>query len=140
MKFSIKDFFSKCDRIHRFFADLVIFAEEILNRKHQFLCNAADNFCPIVNVQLVIFLVSNILNLTFNTFHDTGLILYQRFPDIFQGYRKWLVAWNGFRIIKYKIYLWFFFKYLCYFLLVKIQTRIFPHFCTKYGEIQKISP
>ena len=32
-KFSIKDFFSKCDQIRRFFADLVTFTEEILNGK-----------------------------------------------------------------------------------------------------------
>ena len=35
LKFSIKDFFSKCDQI-RIFADLVTFTEEILNRKHLF--------------------------------------------------------------------------------------------------------
>ena len=34
MKFSIKDFFSKCD------PTAVTFTEEILNRKFQFLCNA----------------------------------------------------------------------------------------------------
>ena len=35
MKFSIKDFFSKCDQT----ADLVIFTEEILNGKLHFLCS-----------------------------------------------------------------------------------------------------
>ena len=35
-KFSIKDFFSKCDEIH---ADLVTFTEEILNGKLQFFCS-----------------------------------------------------------------------------------------------------
>ena len=30
MKFSIKDFFSKCDQIHSFLVDFVIFTEEIL--------------------------------------------------------------------------------------------------------------
>ena len=36
MKFSIKDFFSKCDQIRR---DLVTFTEEILNGKLYFLCS-----------------------------------------------------------------------------------------------------
>ena len=31
LKFSVKGFFSKCDQIHSFFADLVTFTEEILN-------------------------------------------------------------------------------------------------------------
>ena len=35
MKFSIKDFFSKCNQI----ANLVTFAEEILNGKYYFLCS-----------------------------------------------------------------------------------------------------
>ena len=37
MKFSIKDLFTKYDQIHRKFADLVTFTEEILNRKFNFL-------------------------------------------------------------------------------------------------------
>ena len=41
MKFSIKDFFSKCDQIPQFFADLVTFTEEIFNEKFQFLCSVA---------------------------------------------------------------------------------------------------
>ena len=36
MKFSIKDFFSKCDPF--FFSDFVTFTEEILNGKLHFLC------------------------------------------------------------------------------------------------------
>ena len=36
MKFSIKDFFRKCDQT----ADLVTFTEEILNGKLHFLCSA----------------------------------------------------------------------------------------------------
>ena len=39
MKFSIQDFFSKCDQIRRP-ADLVTFTEEILNGKLHFLCSA----------------------------------------------------------------------------------------------------
>ena len=39
MKFSIKDFFSKCHQI-RSFPRLVTFTEEILNRKLHFLCSA----------------------------------------------------------------------------------------------------
>ena len=46
MKFSIKDFFSKCDQIRR----LVTFTEEILNGKLHFLCSEPDvpltNFNP----------------------------------------------------------------------------------------------
>ena len=37
VKFSIKDFFNKCDQIRS--ADLVTFTEEILNAKHHFLCS-----------------------------------------------------------------------------------------------------
>ena len=43
MKFSIKDFFSKCDEIRSFLwiwsSDLVTFTKEILNRKLNFLCS-----------------------------------------------------------------------------------------------------
>ena len=39
MKFSIKDFFSKCDQIRRKTADLIIFIEEISNAKLHFLCS-----------------------------------------------------------------------------------------------------
>ena len=40
MKFSIKDFFSKCDRICvEETEDLVTFTEEILNGKLHFLCS-----------------------------------------------------------------------------------------------------
>ena len=40
MKFSIKDFFSKCKQIQKT-ADLLTFTEEILNGKLHFLCNVA---------------------------------------------------------------------------------------------------
>ena len=39
MKFSIKEFFIKCEKIHSFVRDLFTFAEEILNGKLQFLCS-----------------------------------------------------------------------------------------------------
>ena len=39
MKFSIKDFFSKCDQIRWKTADLVTFTDEILNGKLYFLCS-----------------------------------------------------------------------------------------------------
>ena len=39
MKFSIKDFLSKCDQVRSFYADLVTFTEEILNEKLHFLCS-----------------------------------------------------------------------------------------------------
>ena len=40
MKFSITDFFSKCDQIHpQFSTDLVTFTEEICNGKLHFLCS-----------------------------------------------------------------------------------------------------
>ena len=39
MKFSIKNFFSKCDQIHSLTAGLVTFTEEILHRKLHFLCS-----------------------------------------------------------------------------------------------------
>ena len=38
MKFSIKDFFSKCKKNPQFPADFVTFTEEILNGKLHFLC------------------------------------------------------------------------------------------------------
>ena len=38
MKFSIKDFFRKCDQIRRKL-DLATFTEEILNGKRHFLCS-----------------------------------------------------------------------------------------------------
>ena len=40
MNYSTKGFFSKCDQIHIFFADLTTFTEEILNRKVHLLCSA----------------------------------------------------------------------------------------------------
>ena len=39
MNFSSKDFFSKCDQIRSFTADLVTFTEEILTGKLHFLCS-----------------------------------------------------------------------------------------------------
>ena len=39
IKFSMKDFFSKCDEIRKKPADLVTFTEEILYRKLHFLCS-----------------------------------------------------------------------------------------------------
>ena len=42
MKFSIKDFFSKCENVKSSgTADLVTFTEKILNGKLHFLCNVA---------------------------------------------------------------------------------------------------
>ena len=41
MKFSIKDFFSKCEQTMQFPLDLVTFAEEILYGKLHFLCSVA---------------------------------------------------------------------------------------------------
>ena len=39
MKFSNKDFFSKCDQICMFPTDLVIFTEETLSGELHFLCS-----------------------------------------------------------------------------------------------------
>ena len=39
MRFSIKDFFSKCDQIRKKTADLVTFTEELHNGKLHFLCS-----------------------------------------------------------------------------------------------------
>ena len=41
MKFSIKDFFNKCDQIPQFPVDLITFAVEIFNGKLHFLCSVA---------------------------------------------------------------------------------------------------
>ena len=41
IKFSFKNFFSKCDQIRKVM-DLVTFTEEILNRKLHFLCSACN--------------------------------------------------------------------------------------------------
>ena len=43
MKFSIKDFFSKCDQIRRKLRIYVTFTEEILNGKFHFLCSNCEN-------------------------------------------------------------------------------------------------
>ena len=40
MKFSIKDFFSKCDHNPQETADLVTFTEEIVNGKLHFFCSS----------------------------------------------------------------------------------------------------
>ena len=40
MKFSIKNFFSKCDQI-KFPADLVTFTKDVLDEKLHFLCNVS---------------------------------------------------------------------------------------------------
>ena len=45
-KFSIKDFFSKCDQIRRN-ADLVAFTKEILNGKLPFLCCVSSLIPPV---------------------------------------------------------------------------------------------
>ena len=51
IKFSIKDFFSKCDQIRIFPADLFIFTEEFHYRKLHFLCSDW-NFVEISDVVL----------------------------------------------------------------------------------------
>ena len=45
MKFSIKNFFSICDQIRQFPADLVTFNEKILNGKLHFLCSV---YCEVI--------------------------------------------------------------------------------------------
>ena len=47
MKFTIKDFFSKCDQKPQEHADLVTFTKEILNGKLHFLCIVTDHFLAI---------------------------------------------------------------------------------------------
>ena len=44
MKFSIKDFFSKCDQIRSLLADLVTFTKEILNGKLHLLLSVMATF------------------------------------------------------------------------------------------------
>ena len=43
MKFSFKDFFSKCDQTHRK-VDLITITEEILNGKLHFLCSPISSY------------------------------------------------------------------------------------------------
>ena len=50
MKFSIKDFSSKCDQNSHFLADLVAFTEEILNGKLHFFFFAVDAVYSFVNI------------------------------------------------------------------------------------------
>ena len=45
MKFSLKDFLSKCDQFRNFPADLVTLMEEILNRKLHFF----GQYLPVIN-------------------------------------------------------------------------------------------
>ena len=49
MRFSIKEFFSKCDQIRRKNADLVTFNEEILNGKVHFLCSGCHFYSLLIN-------------------------------------------------------------------------------------------
>ena len=53
MKFSIKNFFSKCDQIRRELADLVTFTEEILNGILRFLCNVMIQVMYVKNLELL---------------------------------------------------------------------------------------
>ena len=53
MKFSIKDFFSKCDQI-QFPADLVTFTEQILNGKFHFLCRESSTLWNIYVLGFII--------------------------------------------------------------------------------------
>ena len=45
MKFSIKDFFSKCDQIHSLLPDFITFTKEILNGKLHFLRSDVAKLC-----------------------------------------------------------------------------------------------
>ena len=60
MKFSIKNFFSKCDQIR---TDLVTFTEEILNGKLHFFCNERRyihlSFIPLVPISVINFISCN---------------------------------------------------------------------------------
>ena len=69
MKFSTKDFFSKCDQIRSPFpADLVTFTEEILNGKLHFLCSAL----------LHLWFLTHFMK-KFNSFHFITRMLTQNF-------------------------------------------------------------
>ena len=48
VKCSIEGFFSKCDQIRKFPADMVTFTEEILNGKFHFLCSGGMLLLPYV--------------------------------------------------------------------------------------------
>ena len=58
MKFSIKDFFSKCDQ---FPADLVTFTEEILNENLNFLISAQSSQDSIAYWPLTVFLFRSLM-------------------------------------------------------------------------------
>ena len=55
MKFSIKDFFSKCDPDPQFPADLVTFTDKILNGKLQFLCSRVSTAMVIIFLEFLMF-------------------------------------------------------------------------------------
>ena len=83
MKFSIKDFFSKCDQLH----SLVTFTEEIINRKLHFLCS--DGYMEIMTFwgtfpkRLIHFIPSK-------NFRKPYVFVY-----VFWASRKRQEAWNG---------------------------------------------
>ena len=73
MKFSFKDFSSKCDQIHRK-QDLVTFTEEILNGKL--------HFCAVLQSNLKIW-------------HVLGLVKNEHYYKSSVGNRKIITAWTS---------------------------------------------
>ena len=75
MKFSIKDFFSKCDQIRSFLetAHLVIFTEEILNEKLHFLCSEITKKAAVMIYSLIYSIIASY----FEFFIGNIFVIYQ---------------------------------------------------------------
>ena len=84
MNFSIKNFFSKCDQICSFLADLVTFTEEILNAKLHFLCR--------VNWKACFFNLQDIALQLHDYRLEIGWIFTQNLSRSFASTNKW---WYG---------------------------------------------
>ena len=90
MKFSIKDFFSKCNQICSFPADLDPFTEEILNGKLHFL-RSVTKLLAFKNAHTsgnACYLGSLILQISGNSREYISLCLKKQGPDFTLGFEK----------------------------------------------------
>ena len=76
MKFSIKNFFSKCDQIHSFLTNLVTFTEEILNENLHYWCSVICRLDTTKHGLIKHYFINAILELSNSEIVNTLLMIY----------------------------------------------------------------
>ena len=85
MKFSIKDFFSKCEQTMQFPLDLVTFTEEILYRKLHFFIQYNFYYCPTTFIcnDITVFLPTSKKSSRLSITFKKVFLKFQQPPEVF---------------------------------------------------------